>query len=35
MVRANTSSDGDLELLGLSQTLSGQVTWVEAARENV
>lgn len=29
VVRANTSSDGNLEVLGLGQTLSGQVTGVE------
>lgn len=31
VVRANTGSDGDLEVLGLGQALSGQVTWVETA----
>ena len=31
VVRTNTGSDGDLELLGLGQALSGQVTRVEAA----
>lgn len=30
MVRANTSSDGNFEVLSLGQTLSGQVTGVEA-----
>ena len=30
VVRANTSSDSDLEVLGLGQTLSGEVTGVEA-----
>ena len=29
VVGSNTGSDGDLELLGLGQTLSGEVTWVE------
>jgi len=30
VVGTNTSSDGNLELLGLGQTLSGEVTWVES-----
>lgn len=30
VVGTNTSSDGELELLGLGQSLCGQVTWVEA-----
>ena len=30
VVRANTSSDSDLEVLGLGQTLSAEVTGVEA-----
>lgn len=30
VVRANTSSDGDLEVLGLGQTLLGEITGVEA-----
>ena len=30
VVRANTSSDSDLEVLGLVQTLSAEVTGVEA-----
>jgi len=30
VVGTNTGSDGDLELLGLGQTLSGEVTWVES-----
>lgn len=29
VVGTNTSSDGNLELLGLGQTLSGEVSWVE------
>jgi hypothetical protein len=32
VVRADTSGDGELELLGLGQALSGQVTGVEAGR---
>lgn len=32
VVGADTSGDGDLEVLGLGQTLSGQVTGVEAIR---
>lgn len=32
MVRANTGSDGNLEVLSLGQTLSGQVTGVEAVQ---
>lgn len=30
VVRSDTSSDGNLEVLGLCQTLCGEVTWVEA-----
>ena len=30
VIGTNTGSDGELELLGLGQTLSGEVTWVEA-----
>lgn len=32
VVRANTSGDGDLEVLSLGQTLSGQVTGMEAVQ---
>lgn len=32
VVRSNTGSDGDLEVLGLCKTLSGQITRVEAVR---
>jgi hypothetical protein len=34
VVRANTGSDGKLELLGLGQTLSGQVTGVEGSGDD-
>jgi hypothetical protein len=30
VIRSNTSSDGNLELLGLGKTLSVEVAWVEA-----
>lgn len=30
MVGADTSSDGELELLGLLETLSSQITWVKS-----
>lgn len=30
VIRTDTSGDGDLELLGLCETLCGKVTWVEA-----
>jgi hypothetical protein len=35
VVGADTSGDGDLEVLGLGQTLSGQVTRVEAGWRSV
>lgn len=31
VVRSDTSGDGNLELLGLGETLGGEVTWVESA----
>jgi hypothetical protein len=34
VVRANTSSDSELELLGASKTLSGQVTGVEGSGDD-
>jgi hypothetical protein len=30
VIRTNTGSDGNLEVLRLGQSLSGEVTWVEA-----
>ena len=32
VVRSNTSSDGNLQVLGLSETLGSQVTWVETVK---
>ena len=35
VIRSDTSSDGELELLGFGKTLSGQITWVEAVIDRV